>query len=228
MNILLNRIGIILNFLAGFLIAPELIGIKRIKRWESLIENRLTTMKKQSEEIIERLAVYYRVYLIYDGKDLVSNIFGIGLIVISLFLVRDKGYIDFINSGNEKVYIRLLVGGFFILMGIIDIWETILFFKLKYYWIFILSLSTKLISVGGIIMLINIFDGIVFLLYSIIIISSINTIQNGFIWLIPRLIEGIRFTTSIFKKGDELQSYLVTIGIVLFILGSIFQLIATF
>lgn len=33
-GIWLNRLGIVLNFAAGFLIAPELIGIERIQRFE--------------------------------------------------------------------------------------------------------------------------------------------------------------------------------------------------
>lgn len=34
----LNRLGLILNFAAGFLLAPELIGHQRIQRWEDRIE----------------------------------------------------------------------------------------------------------------------------------------------------------------------------------------------
>lgn len=34
----LNRLGIILNFLAGFLLAPELIGLERIRRFEERME----------------------------------------------------------------------------------------------------------------------------------------------------------------------------------------------
>jgi hypothetical protein len=33
-----NRIGIILNFCAGFLLAPELIGIERLQRFEKCLE----------------------------------------------------------------------------------------------------------------------------------------------------------------------------------------------
>jgi len=37
----INRIGIILDFLAAFMIAPELIGEERLRHWEEAIENRL-------------------------------------------------------------------------------------------------------------------------------------------------------------------------------------------
>jgi hypothetical protein len=36
-----NRIGILLNFCAGFLLAPELIGIQRLERFEKSLEERL-------------------------------------------------------------------------------------------------------------------------------------------------------------------------------------------
>jgi hypothetical protein len=36
-----NRIGIILNFCAGFLLAPELIGIERLQRFEKFLEERV-------------------------------------------------------------------------------------------------------------------------------------------------------------------------------------------
>lgn len=40
---ILNRVGIVFNFVAGFLIAPELIGIDRLKRWENAIESSLSS-----------------------------------------------------------------------------------------------------------------------------------------------------------------------------------------
>lgn len=47
----LNRIGIILNFLAGFLIAPELIGLDRIRKAEQRLED---SMEKVSEWATKR------------------------------------------------------------------------------------------------------------------------------------------------------------------------------
>jgi hypothetical protein len=36
----LNRVGVVLTFLAGFLLAPQLIGLDRIRRVESWAERR--------------------------------------------------------------------------------------------------------------------------------------------------------------------------------------------
>ncbi|GAX46264.1 hypothetical protein NIES4075_72850 [Tolypothrix sp. NIES-4075] len=52
----LNRIGIILNFFAGFLLAPDLIGRQKLLNYEELIEEKLTNyieyMKKNMKENI--------------------------------------------------------------------------------------------------------------------------------------------------------------------------------
>jgi hypothetical protein len=54
----LNRIGIVLNFLAGFMLAPELIGIERIRRFEQLILSRSKgTTNSLSKSIPRRFQV---------------------------------------------------------------------------------------------------------------------------------------------------------------------------
>jgi hypothetical protein len=53
----LNRIGIILNFCAGFMLAPELIGAKRLQRMELLMENvmfSIIAVANKYKDIIER------------------------------------------------------------------------------------------------------------------------------------------------------------------------------
>ena len=47
----LNRVGIILNFLAGFLLAPELIGIERIKKYEKEIKTKINILENNFREI---------------------------------------------------------------------------------------------------------------------------------------------------------------------------------
>ena len=43
----LNRYGIILNFIAGFMVAPELIGIERLRTLEQKLEQWLKTLKEK-------------------------------------------------------------------------------------------------------------------------------------------------------------------------------------
>lgn len=55
----LNRIGIILNFLAGFLLSPTLLGLERLQRIEAWAERKLTATRQwsQSEAAITTAAV---------------------------------------------------------------------------------------------------------------------------------------------------------------------------
>jgi hypothetical protein len=50
----LNRVGIILNFLAGFMIAPELIGLDRIRRFENAMEKIARSWIKVIDPYYER------------------------------------------------------------------------------------------------------------------------------------------------------------------------------
>ena len=51
-NTYINRLGIILNFLAGFMIAPELIGKTRLQSIEIAIGNRLNNTKEWSSSFL--------------------------------------------------------------------------------------------------------------------------------------------------------------------------------
>lgn len=46
LSLWLNRVGITLDFLAGFMLAPEIIGLDRIQKLENIFEDRLLKIKK--------------------------------------------------------------------------------------------------------------------------------------------------------------------------------------
>src|SRR5438105_240637 len=48
----LNRAGIILNFLAGFMLAPDLIGLARLKKFEAALERVLQFLKSVISRIM--------------------------------------------------------------------------------------------------------------------------------------------------------------------------------
>jgi hypothetical protein len=54
-----NRMGIILNFCAGFLLAPELIGVQRLQRFEKFLEESILRFRNA----ISRLALRIRTVL---------------------------------------------------------------------------------------------------------------------------------------------------------------------
>ena len=51
--ILINRIGIALNFAAGFLMAPDLIGIEKLKKWEVSIESGIEKVRASTERLVK-------------------------------------------------------------------------------------------------------------------------------------------------------------------------------
>ncbi len=51
----LNRIGIILNFIAGLLITPEIFGAERIKKFECKLENALVLSSAKIDNLIGRM-----------------------------------------------------------------------------------------------------------------------------------------------------------------------------
>ena len=54
-----NRMGIILNFCAGFLLAPELIGIQRLQRFEKFLEHRVRNFSGELPERMLGLLAYW-------------------------------------------------------------------------------------------------------------------------------------------------------------------------
>jgi hypothetical protein len=55
-----NRLGIILNFCAGFLLAPELIKIQRLQRFEKFLEENLPRFRNSIEETLQKNRVTVR------------------------------------------------------------------------------------------------------------------------------------------------------------------------
>jgi hypothetical protein len=59
-SVLLNQVGIVLNFLAGFMLAPELLGLERLRRIETYIEKRLTFMSNLADKIGNKFSSFGR------------------------------------------------------------------------------------------------------------------------------------------------------------------------
>ncbi|MFO5493039.1 MAG: hypothetical protein ACLBM6_10965, partial [Cuspidothrix sp.] len=87
---LLNRIGIILNFLAGFMLAPDLIGTKRISSFENYMESRIINL---IEKI--KLNLNHR-YIIRNSSVVVRNFIAFTLLISGLFFMPisiSEGYL---------------------------------------------------------------------------------------------------------------------------------------
>jgi|GEM_PF-6740948 len=56
--VLINRIGIVLNFLAGFMLAPELLGVERLRKAENSIESLSDNVSKYLLRISDAMKDY--------------------------------------------------------------------------------------------------------------------------------------------------------------------------
>ncbi len=223
----LNRFGILLNFIAGFLIAPELIGIKRLKKFEQRLEKILTT-------IVSKLTNWLKKFTTREA----------GLAILGLVLFLAFSYFFFIapllKAVSEWGFITLLIlfytkvlpnpiGLAIILLvclptaiGVINSdlngrkW-TISNLKpnlLKYSLMFIGSIfffPLSLILSIPLIALIGVLTLVIFISYLIIIL----------------LLPIFRFILHKLEGNNRLKSLLVFLGIIMYIIGNLLQLITS-
>jgi hypothetical protein len=90
----LNRIGIILNFLAGFLLAPDLIGIENINKIQKSI---ISVTNKIKRFIYVNFTGLINIYEIVDKNQIKSQLTSFGICVI-FFLISWQKVSD--GTGN--------------------------------------------------------------------------------------------------------------------------------
>lgn len=98
----INRLGIMLTFLAGFMVAPELIGLERLTRAERRIEKVLAKVVSSLKDEIQPEAV-----------------FGLLLSIVAFFvwqLISDLPVLAYFKIIKPALYIKIL-GSF--LLGIV-------------------------------------------------------------------------------------------------------------
>jgi hypothetical protein len=84
-----NRIGIILNFCAGFLLAPELIGIRRLRRFEKFLEEGLPRFLNFVQSLPARLIPVLQVGFILVWLFSLLSLVLWGLVFVASFSVFD-------------------------------------------------------------------------------------------------------------------------------------------
>lgn len=248
----LNRIGIVLNFLAGFMIAPELIGVERLRRWEANTEARI---QRYLDALEKRLRLYpfpgtrlvMGAWMLLFVRTLFGSLFlifiaaainipirfganaltlapiAIGyayLIFSAAFLKSGEGVISQLRVAAREVreeadydweaYERLTDEMVETLEVDLEEFLTIRQLIRKYNillitWYPLMTLLAMLIRVVQAIVLLPLFLGL--LLFMRRVLRTIFTALEG---------------------SDRLRARMVSLGIVLFILGSFLQLVATF
>lgn len=245
--IILNRLGIVLNFVAGFLIAPDLIGIERLKKWEGSIEIRLQNLKSSTEQLIKnssdsflfsgitprnefekasasivwKKAIIPFIYAIFTPSWLsIASILFLYVIIIAppiLFGVSIYTLLPIIAFNSIFAYpsCRRIIS---------DYKDENYRYYDKPVWVQRVRLIKLLLSLFYSIFIGQIFS--MFIMIPLVILAAL-------VYLISAsALRFIKFFLDLnlkaFDGNDRLQGFMVGVGIVFFIIGNLFQLIATF
>jgi hypothetical protein len=238
-NLLLNRIGIILNFAAGFMLAPELIGLERIARAEIWLEKQSELWKglvdRRYKTILPIAYVEVRDFDVKTGC----------LLPVFSFVVTALLW-GFVIGPNIKLATKItlisFVGIFLVvsafLTGIAEVTQND---KYKVKNIFAIILFVILYRTSSLHFASEIYPYLYGREFVIGMGASIpymvvNTLLN---WSVLSLYLMIAYIPKVFYnvfsfirktlEGDErLKSIVVSTGIVIYILGNLLQFIATF
>jgi len=139
--IIANRLGLLLSFLAGFLLAPELIGQERLNRFENWLEEKATTIAgwmqdRRKRGVEKHIAAIHRLHsrinperphpeiepvtysFAYAAKDLIGC-YGILLVVSTLMVI-------IVNNWLVQVILVPIFAVSTFAVGFIAIWGTTL------------------------------------------------------------------------------------------------------
>jgi hypothetical protein len=204
----LDRIGIILDFIAGFMIAPELIGLERIYRIEQATHRHGKSLRERVQRIIRHGPWTIRSYTISSALSIV----GFFLTVVIIW-AHITGMIHMVQGLETHHLVILLLAS---ITGIVDS--------------FFPRIRNEVLSTGGNIAeaLSLIYDILAFLCYFVLVLplACVLFLLETLWWLGIFAISWIML--RVMERQNGLRAYLVTTGIILFILGSLLQFLATF
>ena len=217
-NLLLNRLGIILNLAGSLLIAPELIGVRRLNFFERWLEERLQIIENllrdkandfplfaifkrdRTTEITKTETAFAVVFLL-----LLPFVVSSGIIFIIIYHLLDLPY--------SQLWLLLVVLYSLVLSYIrrserppqpMNTWHTV---KEILAWAPLLPVVVPAIIISLI---------LVGLLVGILMLPL----------LLARITVGLAL--QILSGHDALRIFVVRLGLILFVLGALLQLVATF
>lgn len=219
-----NRIGIIFNFLAGFMIAPELIGIERLKRIELNIED---TLLHLSKSLVQQFA-YWRLKVREDLSDL-SGI----LIATLTFLVPISilvGVLLLIHQYFLAICaLVLFCSAFALLLWIANLRIADRMCDHQEY-MYYTGQRTRLPEIPKHLVRFNPLSLLLLLLMPLQLLRLIIVVVFGGLVIVS--LRGINklisFLIRILDGQERLRATLVSTGIIVYILGNALQLISTF
>jgi len=234
----LNRLGIVFNFIAGFMLAPNLIGLENLAKLEVRIRKYLSSLQIKYQDIYsdfwrrlypgderhdpekqEYLDLSYWFPLEFITTVISFAIFVLGIIVSNL-LFHHWYYGLLIWLILPAIGILLFVFSE-IYQFVLELLEAIKHRTKMKEWVLIKDAKTNTTALGSI--------SLFFLFPTFLQIHFLLRLPNLIAKSIfEKILDFISLILNKFREDTALQAIVVTLGIILFIIGSLFQLIATF
>jgi hypothetical protein len=218
----LNRIGIVLNVVAGILMAPDLIGKIRLKKLEMILELKLKNMARRLTRLYEKFEPKFQILPFKDSNTpffspLTITIFTFICLIVSAVFWWIMSWVQ-ISVLPDYFWWRV---GLILLVSIVAIAILVAsmvvgFEKEDFLGITIASLIATFSTLGWFLLLIVVW-GIVIGLFFLL----------GYV--LPKLLENLlNWTVSKMEKGEEtVLSFMMMWGVTIFILGNLLQFLAS-
>jgi hypothetical protein len=212
----LNRMGIILNLCAGFMLAPELIGLTRLQNFENFIERIMSSIRNRTIAVVIRLRSIVPLYRDRSNLRFVTLVtfltlfltaVGLGYWYIIIVLLERWAHISPYHSIRIVSVYCILVVGYGLVAWLLDHSDkrTSTVIRRLVYWLGPFVAAVPLA---------------VFLLI---------TLTFGLLGVLLDLVDKVLDATLKRLQGNKrLQALIVSTGIVFFVAGNLLQLVATF
>ncbi len=216
-SILLNQIGIVLNFFAGFLLAPELLGQRRLKAFEMHLEkllhkshNHINTSIHNTRDIwSQRTKIFLALALLILQYVLLADLHGYNSYMILMlgFIGIELGQLQKIRTHIRKQKMAP---------------NKIRFASHLKLYPYFFSIRKPLLSVlvVPVICLTNAICTILSFLLLVLLVSAFP-----FIFILQKI---MTYLMRAFTDENALSPKLIALGILFFITGNVLQFISTF
>jgi hypothetical protein len=213
---LLNRIGLIFNCAAGFLLAPHIIGEERLRRAEDYLETRLTKIKA--------LMKPWQIRAFIESKNSIASMeFWLILILVCVFIYQSS-----IKPEKDNP-ILVIPKPYYYLIFIIFVVFWLAHIAYAHVWPSYshLSLRKRLLTTGYMTLIAPFIIGL-YTTISLIFLILGNVGRLLLILSVSVVWQVIEFASRKLVGEGRVKTMMISTGVILLILGTLFQLVATF
>jgi hypothetical protein len=239
----LNRIGIVMNVVAGFLLAPEIIGLERIQRLELGAERAAKRIEERPiEPPLLGITLYSRTAetseIQYETPKSLVPYFS--LIAPLFLIVALTAAAEIVNRVPWPDYVRLMLVLIIIIIShVVPLLGAVLFVIPAIFFLnnervvnltgSVPSIAAKWFKAAFVVALLGFQACLGLVVWPGTFPSMVEYIGLRFVIWISRGVLGILGSPDGAGPGEErLRGYVVAAGVILFVVGNGFQLVATF